>query len=104
MVCEQSCVFLYFIYFSGQNLGLEGKLYFSAGYLLLEVVVREVEDLQSSISPGHSQPLRAVVKRHGSDSSGHVVEEANTVHLELSHFTLRKNARGRLLQLGKTEP
>lgn len=55
-------------------------------YLFLEVVVSEVEELHGSVSPGHSQPLRATVKRHGSDSAGHEVEEANTVHLELTHF------------------
>lgn len=60
--------------------------YLFSYYLFLEVVVSEVEDLQSSISPGQSQPLRAAVKRHGSDSTGHVVEEPNTVHLELTHF------------------
>lgn len=54
-------------------------------YLFLEVVVSEVEDLQSSVSPGHGEPLRAAVERHGSDSGGHVVEEPNPVHLELTH-------------------
>lgn len=73
-------------------------------YLFLEVVVSEVEDLQSSISPGQSKPLGAAVKRHGSDSSGHVVEEPNTVHLELTHFYyLRKTQIGRLLKPGRRE-
>lgn len=59
-----------------------------SGYLFLEVVVDEGEDLQRSISPGQSQSLRAAVKRHGSDSAGHVVEEPDTVHLKLTHFHL----------------
>lgn len=56
-------------------------------YLFLKVSVGEVENLHSSISTSHSQPLRAAVKRHGSDGARHVVEESNTVHLKLSHFT-----------------
>lgn len=56
-------------------------------YLFLKVSVGEVENLHSSISTSHSQPLGAAVKRHGSDGARHVVEESNTVHLKLSHFT-----------------
>lgn len=56
-------------------------------YLLLKVSVGEVKDLHSSISPSHSQPFVAAVKRHGSDGAGHVVEESNTVHLKHHHFT-----------------
>lgn len=56
-------------------------------YLFLKVSVGEVKNLHSSISTSHSQPLSAAVKRHGSDGARHVVEESNTVHLKLSHFT-----------------
>lgn len=54
-------------------------------YLLLEVVVSKVEDLHGSIGPGHGQPLTPAVERHGSDGTGHVVEEADTVNLKLTH-------------------
>lgn len=67
-----------------------------ASDLFLEVVVSEVEDLHSSVNPGHSQPLSAAVERHGSDSTGHIVEETNTVHLELAHFL----QRGKRTQVG----
>lgn len=58
----------------------------SVRHLFLEVVVREVEDLQSSVSPGQREPLRARAERHGSDSGGHVVEEADPVHFEFTHL------------------
>lgn len=55
-------------------------------YLFLEVVVSKVKDLQSSVSPGQGQPLTAAAESHGPDSTGHVVEEPNPVHLKISHF------------------
>lgn len=69
-----------------------GRLTLSC-YLFLKVAVGEVEDLQRSISPGQSQSLSTAVKRHGSDSTGHVVEEPNTVYLELTHFTIMKKTK-----------
>lgn len=62
-------------------------------YLFLKIAVGEVEDFQRSISPGQSQSLSTAVKRHGSDSTGHVVEEPNTVYLELTHFTFMKKTQ-----------
>lgn len=70
-------------------------------YLFLKVAVGEVENFQSSISPGQSQSLSAAVKRHGSDSTGHVVEESNTVHLKLTHFPTTET--GGLSRLGRRQ-
>lgn len=55
-------------------------------YLFLIVPVGKVEDLHGSISTSHSQPVATAVKCHCSDGARHVVEESDTVHLELTHF------------------
>lgn len=65
-------------------------------YLLLKVVVSKVENLHRAVTSSHSQPLCAAIERHGPDGAGHVVKEADTVHHELPHWTLRRETKWRL--------
>lgn len=63
-------------------------------YLFLKVAVGEIEDFHRSISSGDGQSLGAGVKCHGSDSTGHVLKEPNTVHFKLPHFHCQGKSTG----------
>ena len=60
----------------------------ASSHLFLKAVVCEVVDLYCPVSTSHRESLCVHVECHGTDGTGHVVEEPHPVHFEFPHCHL----------------